>query len=190
MHQRYLQLNPERTNESNPIKESYFGQDVYVPANNWLIAASLVAALILNFVPLPVDFLWLRPDFAALVIAYWNVHHPQKMGMGIAFSLGLMVDVGNAGILGQHALAYCVVVYLTLVFGRRLRLFNASRQAPQIGMVFFSMQLVMVLIAVSSGSSPPDWQYFLTTVTSALLWVPASFVLAQLQKQKTDPDAL
>lgn len=190
MHQRYLQLSLEKTNESNPIKERYLGQDVYVPVNNWLIAASLMIALILNFIPLQADFLFLRPDFAALAIAYWSVHHPQKMGMGLAFALGLMMDVGNAGILGQHALAYCVVVYLTLVFGRRLLLFNALRQAPQIGLVFFIMQLVMVLIALSSGSSPPDWQYFLVTVTGALLWAPASFALVLLQKQKNDPDTL
>lgn len=184
-------MNPERTNESSSAKkENYLGQDVYVPANNWLIAGSLVAALILNFVPLQGDFLMLRPDFIALAIAYWSVNHPQKIGMGIAFGLGLMMDVGNAGILGQHALAYCVVVYLTLVFGRRLRLFNALQQAPQIGFTFFIMQSIIVLIALSNGASPPDWSYFLASATGALLWAPASFVLMRLQKQKPDPDAL
>lgn len=149
-----------------------------------------MVALILNFMPLQSNLLMLRPDFAALAIAYWSVNHPHKMGMSIAFGLGLMMDVGDAGILGQHALAYCVVVYLTLVFGRRLRLFNMLQQAPQLGLIFFIMQLVMVLIAVSSGSSPPDWQYFLATITGALLWAPASFALTQLQKQKSDPNAL
>ncbi|UJP05105.1 MAG: rod shape-determining protein MreD [Nitrosomonas sp.] len=165
-------------------------QDVYVPANNWVIAVSLVAALILNLMPLQGDFLVLRPDFVAIALAYWNVNHPYKIGMLIAFFLGLMMDVGDAGILGQHALAYCVIVYLTSVFGRRLRLFNAVRQAPQIGLILFMMQTVMVLIAISTGSPSPEWHYFLATVTGALLWVPASVMLTTLQKPKADPDVL
>lgn len=147
-------------------------------------------AVILNFMPLQGDWLTLRPDFVALAIMYWSVNHPHKLGMSVAFGLGLMMDVGNAGILGQHALAYCVVVYLTLVLGRRLRLFNWLQQAPQIGLICIIMQLSMVLIALSSGAQAPEWSYFLSTVAMALFWVPGSFVLTLLQKQKPNPDVL
>jgi len=112
------------------------------------------------------------------------------MGMGVAFGMGLMMDVGNTGILGQHALAYCVIVYLTLIFGRRLRLFNSMQQAPQIGLILLIVQIVIVLVAVSGGSALPDGQYFFATVTGTLLWAPGSFLLATLLKQKPDPDAL
>lgn len=183
-------MNPERIKEGNLNKDNYFEQDVYVPASNWFVAASLIVALIFNFLPLQGHILLLRPDFLAITIAYWNVNHPYKMGMSVAFGMGLMMDVGNAGILGQHALAYCVVVYLTVIFGRRLRLFNSMQQAPQIGLILLIMQIVIVLVAVTSGSMLPHWQYFLATVTGALLWVPASFLLTMLLKQKSDPDAL
>ena len=183
-------MNPEKKKENNATQESYLGQDVYIPASNWLIVVSLIMALILNFIPLQRDFLLLRPDFAALAIAYWNIHHPQKMGMGIAFMMGLMMDVSNAGVLGQHALAYSVTVYLTSVFGRRLRLFNPLQQAPQVGLVLLIMQTIIVLIALSNGSAPPDWSYFLATATGILIWVPTSWILTQLQKPKPDPDAL
>ncbi|WP_292926561.1 rod shape-determining protein MreD [Nitrosomonas sp.] len=163
---------------------------MYIPASNWFIAASLVAALILNFLPLQEDILVFRPDFVAIAIAYWNISHPHKMGMGVAFGMGLMMDVGNTGILGQHALAYCVIVYLTLIFGRRLRLFNSMQQAPQIGLILLIVQIVIVLVAVSGGSALPDGQYFFATVTGTLLWAPGSFLLATLLKQKPDPDAL
>ncbi len=163
---------------------------MYIPASNWFIAASLVAALILNFLPLQGDILVFRPDFVAIAIAYWNINHPHKMGMGVAFGMGLMMDVGNTGILGQHALAYCVIVYLTLIFGRRLRLFNSMQQAPQIGLILLIVQIVIVLVAVSGGSALPDGQYFFATVTGILLWAPGSFLLATLLKQKPDPDAL
>ena len=128
-----------------------------MPASNWFVAASLIAASILNFLPLQGEFLLLRPDFLAITIAYWNINYPHKMGMSVAFGLGLMMDVGNAGILGQHALAYCIVVYLTLVFGRRLRLFTPVKQAPQIGLVLLMMQWAIVLVALSTDSLLPNW---------------------------------
>ena len=104
--------------------------------------------------------------------------------------MGLLMDVGNAGVLGQHALAYSVVIYLTQVFGRRLRLFNPLRQAPQIALILLTMQWIIVLVAVLSDALLPDWQYYLSIVTGALLWAPASYLLKLLLKQKPDPDAL
>ncbi len=187
---RCLPLNPEKIKDTQPDKEHYIAQDVCVPASNWFVAASLIVTLILNFLPLQGDVLLLRPDFLVLALAYWSINYPHKMGMSIAFSMGLLMDVGNAGVLGQHALAYSVVIYLTQVFGRRLRLFNPLRQAPQIALILLMMQWVIVLVAVLSDALLPDWQYYLSIVTGALLWAPASYLLKWLLKQKPDPDAL
>ncbi|MER2513714.1 MAG: rod shape-determining protein MreD [Nitrosomonas ureae] len=187
---RCQQLDPERIKENNSIKENYLRQDMYVPASNWSIAISLIIGLILNFLPLQGDLLISRPDFVALAIAYWNVNHPYKLGMSVAFGMGLMVDVGNAGILGQHALAYCVIFYLTLIFGRRLRLFSLLKQAPQIGFFLLIMQIVIILVALSNGSALPGWKYFLAAVTGALLWAPTSFLITLLLRPKPDSNAL
>jgi rod shape-determining protein MreD len=74
--------------------------------------------------PLEGFFLLLRPDFVALTILYWSIYQPQRIGMSIAFGMGLLVDVSNAGILGQHAIAYCVITYFGLILHRRLRYSN------------------------------------------------------------------
>lgn len=182
-------MNPKRIKE-NLSAYNYFGQDVHVPADNWYVAISLAIALILNFLPLQGNVLTLRPDFVAITIAYWSINQPHKMGMSVAFGMGLMMDVGNASILGQHTLAYCVTVYLTLIFGRRLRLFSLIQQAPQIGLILFIMQMVIVLVAITNNSNLPGWQYFLATVTGALLWVPISLLLSTPLKQKPDHNAL
>ena len=110
--------------------------------------------------------------------------------MSVAFMMGLLMDVGNTSILGQHALAYCIVIYLTLVLGRRLRIFNLFQQAPQIGLILLVMQIVIVLIAVLGGSRLPGWPYFFATATGILLWVPISALLNAPLKQKSDPNAL
>lgn len=183
-------MNRERIKENNAVQESYIEQDMYVPASSWFIAISLVVALILNFLQLPEELSFLRPDFVALLIAYWNINHPEKMGMSVAFGMGLMMDVGNVSILGQHALAYCVVVYLTVVFGRRLRLFGLLQQAPQIGLVLFVMQIVIILIAISTGASLADWQFFIPAISGSIVWVPMSWLLTLLLQPKPDPDAL
>ncbi|QOJ24897.1 MAG: rod shape-determining protein MreD [Gammaproteobacteria bacterium] len=183
-------MNPEKIKDEQLGKEHYIAQDVYVPASNWFVATSLIVALILNFLPLQGDILLLRPDFLALTLAYWNINYPHKMGMSIAFGMGLLMDVGNAGVMGQHALAYSVVIYLTQIFGRRLRLFNPLQQAPQITLILLMMQWIIVVVAVSSDALLPDWQYYLSIVAGALLWTPLSYLLKWLLKQKPDPNAL
>jgi rod shape-determining protein MreD len=183
-------LNHKKTKNKNLNSNDYFGEDVYVLPSNGYIAVSLVLSLILNLLPLHQDIAIFRPDFVAIAIIYWNINHPHKMGMSIAFIMGLMMDVGNTGILGQHALAYCIVIYLTLVFGRRLRIFNVMQQAPQIGLILFVMQIAIILVAVSGGSHLPTWQYFSATVTGTLLWVPVAMLLSMPLRQKSDPHAL
>ena len=183
-------MNHKRTKDQHSDKNYYFGQDVYVPASNGYIALSLAIALILNFLPLQGDLLIFRPDFVAITIIYWGISYPHKMGMSIAFSMGLMMDVGNTSLLGQHALAYCVMIYLTLIFGRRLRLFGLMKQAPQVALILLMMQITLVLIAVSSGSHLPGWSYFFATATGTLLWAPISVLLSTPLKQKPDPNAL
>jgi rod shape-determining protein MreD len=83
-----------------------------------------------------------RPDFVAMTIAYWGISYPHKMGMSVAFGLGLMMDVGNAGILGQHALAYCVDDLSHLDFWPPdCGYYGLMKQAPQIALVLLMMQL-------------------------------------------------
>jgi len=170
--------------------DDYLKQDVYDTASNGYIALTLALALILNFLPLPNYILLFRPDFVVLTILYWCVQYPHKMGMSVAFIMGLMMDVANVNILGQHALAYCIAVYLTLILCRRLRLFNTWRQAPQIGFILFVMQTTMILIAVLGGFRFPGWEYYFATASGSLAWIPVSLLLSVPLKQKPDPNAL
>lgn len=183
-------MNHKKTRDKNLSADDYFRQDVYVPPSGGYIAISLAIALILNFLPLPENILLFRPDFVAITIIYWGINHPHKMGMSIAFGMGLMMDVGNTSILGQHAFAYCIAVYLTLILGRRLRIFNLMQQAPQIGLVLFVMQTVIILVALLGGAYLPGWQYYFATATGILLWAPISFLLSTPLKQKSDLNVL
>lgn len=183
-------MNRRKIKNRNLNTDNYYKQDVYVAPSNRYIAISLAIALILNFLPLKENILIFRPDFLAITIIYWGINYPHKMGMSIAFSLGLMMDVADMAILGQHALAYCIVIYLTLLLGRRLRIFSLMQQAPQIGLILFIMQIAILLISILSGAHLPSWQYFSATIVSILLWVPISLLLSTPLKQKSDFNVL
>jgi rod shape-determining protein MreD len=183
-------LNPKIIDEEKFSSYNYLGQDILAPAKSWYVFLSLAIALVLNFLPLQGSTLILRPDFVAITMLFWCINQPQRVGMSLAFCIGLMMDVGNASILGQHALAYCVMVYFALIFRQRLRIFSLLQQAPQIGLILFIMQIQLVLIALLNDANFPGWHFFLSSVTGIFLWVPISFLLCIPLRSKPDPDAL
>ncbi|SFP67635.1 rod shape-determining protein MreD [Nitrosomonas cryotolerans] len=168
----------------------YLEQEILLPAKGGYVFLSLIAALILNLLPLQDIVLLLRPDFVAITLLYWGINQPQRMSMSQAFCIGLLMDVGNTTLLGQHALAYCIIVYFAAVFHRRLRIFNLLQQAPQVGFILFVMQMIIFLIGLLSGSFFPGWYFFLASGTGALLWAPISFLLTRPLRLKSDPNAL
>jgi hypothetical protein len=93
-------------------------QYILQPVNPYFIVFSLAAAFLLNLMP------WGRlpgvPDFVALVLLFWNIHQPRKVGMGVAFALGILMDVHDAGLLGEHALAYTLLSYGAITIHRRV----------------------------------------------------------------------
>src|ERR1700758_3869069 len=105
-------------------------QYILQPVNPYFISFSLAAAFLLNLMP------WGRllgvPDFVALVLLFWNIHQPRKVGMGIAFALGLLMDVHGASLLGEHALAYTLLSYGAIMMHRRVLWFSLPMQALHI----------------------------------------------------------
>lgn len=174
--------------ESKINANKYISQDMLAPAKTWYVLLSLAVALFLNFIPLQSFALTIRPDFAALVILFWSINQPQRLGMSLAFCVGLMMDVHNAGVLGHHALAYCVTVYFASIFRRRLKIFSLLQQMPQIGFVLLVMQGILVLIALLSGSILPDWKFFLASLSGAIFWPVIAFLLSIPLKPRPDSD--
>lgn len=183
-------MNLRIIDESKIDPNQYYGQDTLAPAKTWYVLSSFAIALILNFIPLQTLVLTIRPDFAALAILFWSINQPQRLGMTIAFCMGLMMDVHNASLLGHHALVYCMVTYVASFFRRRLTLFSLAQQAPQIGLILIFMQGLLVLIALLIGSSFPGWHFFLAALSGALAWPMLSFALGTPLKLKRDNDAL
>ena len=162
------------------------GQPLLLPANPLFIWASMIAALLLNMLPLG-RVPWM-PDFMAVVLVFWNVHQPLRVGIGLAFMFGLGMDVHQSSLLGQHALSYTALSFLATMMHRPLLWFSVPTQALQVLPLFVLSHGVEWLIRVTSGGSFPGWFVVLAPLLEALLWPVASILLLVPQRRAPNPD--
>ncbi len=167
------------------------GQLLLLPANPLFIWGSLLAALGLNLL---FNFaVWGRapwaPDLLALALVFWGVHQPQRVGMGGAFLVGLLMDVHQGSVLGQHALAYAVLSFLAIAIHRRLLWFTVPTQAMQILPLLVAAHAVVLAVRLMVGGHFPGWSMLLAPFLEAALWPLATLILLLPQRRAPDPDA-
>ena len=110
-------------------------------------------AFLLNIVPL--GRIAAMPDFLALVLVFWNVHEARRVGVGIAFAFGLLMDVHSGAVLGQHALAYTLLSFFAVTIQRRLLWFTVPSQAVQILPLFLAAQAVSLIVRMPGRRHVP-----------------------------------
>lgn len=140
------------------------------PTGGIVIFLSFIVALTLALVPLPDWADMARPEMVSLVLIYWCLAIPERIGVGIGWIAGLMMDVAKGALLGQHALALCIVAWLTLRLYKRIRVFPLWQQAMIVMLLIFLSQMIILWIKGVIGQSPQTWTYWLPAITSALLW--------------------
>lgn len=167
------------------------GQTLLLPANPWFVWGALLGALLLEMA-LQVALLgraaW-APDLLALTLAFWVVHQPRRVGVGVGFVLGLLIDVHQGALLGQHALAYSVMCYLAVVIHRRLLWFDWKRQALHVLLLFVLAHALQWLVRALAGDGGPDLGMLLAPLWQAALWPLATVLLLAPQRRAHDPDA-
>lgn len=159
---------------------------ILLPAKNWFIVMTLFAALLLNMVPFGY-FLGI-PDWIALVLVFWCLHQPLKVGMSAGFILGLLMDVVDASVMGQHALAYVFLAYAAAALSRRVLWFPLWQQALHVLLILLGGQLIMLLARMVSGADFPGFSWFFSSFTSVLLWYPLTYLLLAPQFQPQEKD--
>lgn len=141
-----------------------------------IIILSFIIALMLTMIPLPAWSQELRPHWVLMVLVYWSMALPTRIGVGIAWVLGLLLDVTYGALLGQHALALALVVFLTLHLHQRLRVFPVWQQAIVILVFCVIYDMINLWIKGISGHAPSVLMYVLPSFTTALFW-PAVFLV-------------
>ena len=135
-----------------------------------VILLTFIAALVLTVIPLPDWARYLRPDWVGLVLIYWCMALPERVGVTTGWFMGLLVDLLTGTVLGQHALSLTVVAYLTLKFHQRLRLFPVTQQALTVLVLLILHQLLALWVSRIIGRPSAPWFFWMPSVLGMLIW--------------------
>ena len=154
---------------------------ILLPVRTSTIIGSFVLALFLNF--LPWRDMRLVPDFVALVITFWCVRQPRLVGLGVAWIVGLLSDAGNGVLLGQHALAYSVLAFLSVWLSRRILWFGPMLQSLHIALILLVGEAAVLVVRLAAGDAFPGWPLFVRPILGALLWPAVTWLLLLPQRR-------
>ena len=162
--------------------------EILLPVKTGFIAMTLAVALFANLLPWSGVLLWLKPDFLAVTLLYWCIRQPHKLGFAPAWLLGLAMDVGDASLFGQHALAYTLLTYAGITLHRRVLMFSVTHQVLHVIPLLLVTQLAMLVVRMTAGADFPGLLYFAASFTAAALWPLLVIVLELPQRTRFDPE--
>lgn len=151
--------------------------------NSLLIALSILAALLLSIMPMPSPLDLGRPMWLAMVLAYWVMALPHRVGLLTAWVSGLATDVLYGELCGQHALVMTLVAWLVLLLHQRIRRFPLWQQSLVMLPVLGIAQMVLLWLNSLSGNRPPTLLFLMPALVSVFLWPWVSSVLSVLRKR-------
>ena len=148
----------------------------------WVVVVTIFLALILSISPLDAEIAWARPDCLLLILVYWLLMLPERVGVIICWCCGILLDILQGAVLGQNAFALAVVAYIIQVSYQRLRMFSIGKQAAFV----FLLELFHILVDQwaqnINGVAQTHWFVFLPALTTGLLWLLVRPVVAWLQR--------
>lgn len=153
----------------------------------WVIAVTFVVAMMLSVVSMPsfvpMELGYLRPEWVVLVLIYWVIALPHRIGIMVAWTIGLLMDVLHGSLLGQHALAFIVVAYVSQSLYQRMRMFSIWQQSLIVFAIVGLNQLINFWIESIAGLT--DWSlwYLFPSVVSMLLWPWIFLILRYCRRQ-------
>ncbi|MDH3747126.1 MAG: rod shape-determining protein MreD [Gammaproteobacteria bacterium] len=140
------------------------------------VILSIIVALALTMLPLPRVIEVFRPNWVALIMIFWALSVPRSYSVGIAWVVGIVLDVSHGTLLGQYALALCVVVYIVVRFHLLMRVFPPLQLTATVFALIALYQFLLFWINGVAGITAPAIVYWAPVLTSAILW-PLIFTL-------------
>ncbi len=144
---------------------------------------TVIGAFMLAIMPLPDWAVEFRPDWVTLVLIYWAMAVPTRVGVTVAWFAGLLLDVSYGTLMGQHAVGMVLVIYIIHLQHQRLRVASLLQQAIVIFFLLLIKQLLTLWVDGMLGRAPGSWLYFMPTITSTLLWPWTYLILRDLRRK-------
>jgi rod shape-determining protein MreD len=149
----------------------------------WTVASSVLGALFLTIVPLPPELNDWRPQWVTLILIFWCLTLPERIGVFWGFSTGLMLDIFTSGLLGQQALVLSLVAYVTITLHARVRLFPRWQQSFFVWILLLAERLLTLWILGATGQPMPTLSYWLPTLPGLVLWPGLALSLAWIGRR-------
>lgn len=161
-------------------------QHILLPVRTGFMIVTIALALMFNLMPWG-DAIGV-PDLLGLVLVFWCIHQPRRMGIGAAWALGLVMDAGTGSLMGQHAFAYAVLAFLAIALHRRMLWFSLKHQAVHVLMLMLLVQALMLGVRMFAGAPFPGVGYFLGAFVAAAMWPVVAIVLLAPQSRPETVD--
>ncbi len=158
-------------------------------AQTWLYIASIVLAFLLQLMPLPQALLPFKPFWLALVLVYWAIEAPERIGLGFAFLLGLAGDTLAGELLGEQALRLVILAFIVLRFRSRLRFFPIWQQSLAVLALLLNDRVVQLMVRGFSGEPMPSAAYWIAPVVGMLAWPLVFLMLDDLRARLRAKDS-
>lgn len=147
-----------------------------------IILLSFIAAFILSMVPLPQILQSVRPEFVTIVLIYWCIALPNRVGVGMGWIAGLFFDVSTDALLGQHALTFALIAYLAIKLHQRIRIFPVWQQALTIFVLMMFQGTIALWINGMLHEAPSLWSFILPATSTALFWPIGYLLMRQVRR--------
>lgn len=137
----------------------------------WIIFATFMAAALFTVFPLPQWLESYRPEWVALVVIYWVMALPDRIGLFTAWLTGFFLDVLEGSLLGLNALALALIAYLALSLYQRMRMFTAIQQSSTILILVGIHQLLSFwVLTANNQNTPSNLIFMISALSSAIVW--------------------
>jgi len=150
-----------------------------------IVIPTLIVALMLNMWPLPEWLEHARPEWVVLVLIYWALAMPEQIGVTVAWFVGLLLDVTQGAIIGQHAVGLVLVVFVINTQYQRIRVFSLAQQALVVLLLLLIKQVLVLWVSGMVGQAPDIGLYFLPALTGAIFWPWLFVILRDLRRRFT-----
>ena len=134
------------------------------------VVVSIIVALMLTMLPLPGAADTFRPDWIALMLIFWAISVPASYGVGVAWVIGIILDVTQGTLLGQHALALVAVVYVTAKFHLLMRVFPLLQLTATVFALLSLYQFLLFWVNGVAGVTVPTSTYWGPVISGTVLW--------------------
>ena len=141
-----------------------------IRVSRWRQIATVIVGFVLAIIELPAVIAPFRPDFLLLFVIYWSLSAPRMSGLTFAWFCGLLMDVHQGTVLGQHAIGFLLVAFITHRMQLRMRSFPVWQQGFWVLILISLYRFIVYWIDGITGQAAASWMRWTPVLTGALLW--------------------